>query len=155
MPRFYRTMAAAACAAVVFFFSPQAARAGGALAPFTVAGDAIPAPLGGKAGDAARGLAVIRDRRTGNCLICHAMKLEGEPFQGEIAPSLDGLGSRLTAGQIRLRIVDPTRINPDSLMPAYYRVDGLVNVAPEYKGNPVLDAQQIEDIVVYLAGLKD
>jgi sulfur-oxidizing protein SoxX len=148
-------MAAAACAAVVPFSAPLTAGAGGALAPFTVAGDSIPAPLDGRRGDASRGLAVIRDRRTGNCLICHSMKLEGEPFQGEIAPSLDGLGSRLTAGQIRLRIVDPTRINPDSLMPAYYRVDGLVNVAPEYKGNPVLDAQQIEDIVVYLAGLKD
>jgi L-cysteine S-thiosulfotransferase len=155
MPRLYRTMAAAACAAVASLSNPQAACAGGALAPFTVTGDAIPAPLGGKAGDAARGLAVIRDRRTGNCLICHSMKLEGESFQGEIAPSLDGVGSRLTAGQIRLRIADPTRVNPDSLMPAYYRVDGLVNVAPEYKGIPVLDAQQIEDIVVYLSGLKD
>ena len=125
------------------------------LAPFAVVGDAIPAPLASKTGDAARGLAIIRDRRTGNCLICHSLKLTDEPFQGEIAPSLDGIGSRLSPGQIRLRIVDPSRVNAGSPMPAYYRVDGLINVAPEYQGIPILDAQQIEDIVVYLTGLKD
>jgi L-cysteine S-thiosulfotransferase len=146
---------AAACAAAIPLFGADAPRADKALAPFTVAGDAIAAPLAGKAGDAARGLAIIRDRRTGNCLICHSLTLADEPFQGEIAPNLDGVGGRLSPAQIRLRLVDPSRVNAGTLMPAYYRVDGLINVAPEFKGMPVLDAQQIEDIVVYLSGLKD
>lgn len=125
------------------------------LVTFEVAGDAIAAPLGGLTGEAARGLALIRDRRIGNCLICHRLDVTGEPFQGEIGPPLDGVGGRLTAGQIRLRLVDASRLDPDTVMPPYYRVAGLVNVAPQYQGRPALDARQIEDMVVYLAGLKD
>jgi sulfur-oxidizing protein SoxX len=127
----------------------------GAPSAFEIAGDAIPAPLEGRKGDAARGLGVILDRRTGNCLICHALSVPDEAFQGEIGPSLDGVGSRLSPGQIRLRIVDQSRLNPDTLMPPYFRVTGLINVAPEYRGKPALDAQQIEDIVTYLSGLKE
>jgi L-cysteine S-thiosulfotransferase len=130
-------------------------RAADGLVAFEVVGDAIPAPLGGLSGDPARGLALIRDRRVGNCLICHRLNLPDEPFQGEIGPALEGVGSRLSPEQIRLRLVDQSRITPDTIMPPYYRVAGLVNVAPEYQGRPALDAQQIEDMVVYLAGLKD
>ena len=128
---------------------------GDGLAPFEVAGDAIPAPLEGRTGDPVRGIAIIRDRRIGNCLICHSLPLADEPFQGEIGPALQGVGSRLSPGQIRLRLIDQSRINPQTLMPPYYRVAGLTNVAPEYRGRPALDAQQIEDIVAYLAGLKE
>jgi L-cysteine S-thiosulfotransferase len=128
---------------------------GGGLAIFEIVGDAIPAPLGGLTGDAVRGLAIIRDRSLGNCLICHAAPLPDEKFQGEIGPSLAGVGSRLSPGQIRLRLVDQSRFNPNTLMPPYYRVDGLSNVAPEYIGRPALDAQQVEDVIVYLAGLKE
>lgn len=128
---------------------------GGASEAFEIAGDAIPAALEGRKGDAAQGLAIIRDRRTGNCLICHSLSVPGETFQGEIGPPLDGVGNRLSPGQIRLRLVDQSLLNPDTLMPPYYRVTGLVNVAPEYKGSPALDAQQIEDIVTYLSGLKE
>jgi sulfur-oxidizing protein SoxX len=131
------------------------ASSGGAQAAFEVAGDAIPAPLAGLTGDAARGLSIVRDRAVGNCLICHTLPLPDERFQGEIGPALDGVGARLTAGQIRLRLVDQARINPQTVMPAYYRVDGLTNVAAEYRGRPALDAQQIEDVVAYLAGLKE
>lgn len=116
-------------------------------------GDAVPEPLGGRVGDAARGRAVVLDRRRGNCLICHRFPIEGEPFQGEIGPSLVDVGGRLDAGQIRLRLIDQSRINPDTVMPPYYRVDGLVRVATEYRGRPALDAQEIEDVVAYLAGL--
>jgi sulfur-oxidizing protein SoxX len=142
-------------AAAISMDAGSGSRAEGGLAVFEIAGDAIPAPLSGLNGNAARGLAIIRDRSVGNCLICHALPLPDELFQGEIGPSLAGVGSRLSAGQIRLRLVDQSRINPDTLMPPYYRIDGLVNVAPEYSGRPALDAQQIEDVVVYLAGLKD
>jgi sulfur-oxidizing protein SoxX len=128
---------------------------GSAAPTFEVSGDAIPAPLEGRKGDAVRGLAVILDRRTGNCLICHSLNVPDEAFQGEIGPPLDGVGGRLSAGQIRLRIADQSRLNPDTLMPPYYRVTDLVNVAPEYRGNPALDSQQIEDIVAYLSSLKE
>jgi sulfur-oxidizing protein SoxX len=125
-----------------------------AFAEFTITGDAITAPLRGLKGDAARGLEIIRDRRTGNCLICHALPLPDEPFQGDLGPPLAGVGARLSEGQIRLRLVDQSKVNPETLMPPYYRVDGLANVAPEYAGKPALDAQQIEDMVAYLASLK-
>ena len=141
--------------ALAVLLSFRAASCGGVLAAFNVVGDAIPAALDGRIGDASRGLALIGDRRMGNCLICHGLSKSDEPFQGEIGPALDGVGGRLSAGQIRLRIVDASRINPSTPMPPFYRVDDLVDVALEYKGRPVLDAQQIEDIVTYLTTLKD
>jgi L-cysteine S-thiosulfotransferase len=149
------TLAVAAFAAAALMLTSIVRSEAGRLAPYQVVGDAIPAPLAGAKGNAARGLDVIRDRRTGNCLICHALKLVDEPFQGEIAPGFEGVGSRLSPGQIRLRIVDAARLNPATVMPPYYRVEGLTNVAVEYRGLPALDAQQIEDIVVYLSRLKE
>jgi sulfur-oxidizing protein SoxX len=151
-----RSIAAAVALAAAAFSSTGALSSTAGIVSFAIAGDAIPEALGGGMGDAQRGLAVIRDRRKGNCLICHSLsRVVDEPFQGEIGPALDGVGRRLSAAQIRLRVVDPARLNPATLMPSYYRVEGLVNVAPEYKGLPVLDAQQIEDIVTYLSSLKE
>jgi len=131
------------------------ADAQGAVARFVVAGDAIEAPLDGRLGDAPRGEAVVRDRETGNCLICHSIPVAQERFQGEIGPPLAGVGARLSPAQLRLRVVDPTRLNPRAIMPAYHRVDGLVRVDPRWAGRPVLDAQAVEDVVAYLATLKD
>lgn len=74
---------------------------------------------------------------------------------GEIGPSLAGVGARLTPGQIRLRLVDPTLLNPAAVMPAYHRIDGLANVDARWRGRPVLSAQEIEDVVAYLVTLKD
>lgn len=117
--------------------------------------DAVEKPLGGLSGDVTRGKAVVLDRRRGNCLICHALPAVDEPFQGEIGPDLKGVGSRLTAGQIRLRLIDQSVLNPKTVMPPYYRVAGLHDVAPAYAGKPALDAQEIEDVVAYLTTLKD
>lgn len=125
------------------------------LLPYTVRDDSVPDPLGGLTGDPGRGRAVVLDRRRGNCLICHAFPVAGEPFQGELGPPMAGVGSRLDAGRIRLRLIDQSRLNPRTLMPPYYRVDGLVDVAPEYRGRPALEAQEIEDLVAYLATLTD
>lgn len=124
------------------------------LAPYRVIGDAAPAPLGGLAGDARRGEAIVLDRRRGNCLICHAAPVEGERFQGDLGPPLAGVGSRLDEGQIRLRLIDQSRLNPETIMPPYYRTEGLANVAPQYAGEPALTAQEIEDVVAYLTTLK-
>jgi L-cysteine S-thiosulfotransferase len=125
------------------------------VARFTVVGDAIPEPLSGKPGDPARGRRIVLDRELGNCLICHQVPEAGEPFQGDLGPDLAGVGRRLSPGQIRLRLVDQSRLNPATVMPPYHRVDGLNRVAARYKGRPVLSAEEIEDVVAYLATLKD
>jgi sulfur-oxidizing protein SoxX len=66
-----------------------------------------------------------------------------------------GVASRLNEGQIRLRLIDQSRINRQTIMPPYYRVEGLRNVAPEHEGRTALDAQEIEDVVAYLSGLTE
>jgi sulfur-oxidizing protein SoxX len=117
--------------------------------------DSIPAPLtGGAKGDPVRGRAIIADRQVGLCLLCHSGPFPEERFQGDLAPSLAGAGARSTAGQLRLRIADPARLNPSTIMPSYFRTDGLDRVAPAYRGKTILSAQQIEDVVAYLATLK-
>lgn len=116
-------------------------------------GDAIPEPLGALTGDAVRGREVMSGRDA-NCLLCHAAPETGARFMGNLAPPLSGIGGKLSAGQLRLRVVDQPRLNRESIMPAYYRIDGLTRVDPAYRGKPVLAAQQIEDIVAYLLTLK-
>jgi L-cysteine S-thiosulfotransferase len=125
------------------------------VARFTVVGDAIPEPLAGKRGDPARGRRIVLDRELGNCLICHQVPEAGEPFQGDLGPNLAGVGGRLSPGQIRLRLVDQSRLNPATIMPPYHRIDGLNWVAARYRGRPVLSAEEIEDVVAYLATLKE
>ncbi|AMJ62835.1 sulfur oxidation c-type cytochrome SoxX [Bosea sp. PAMC 26642] len=125
-----------------------------ALEPYTIVGDAIPRSLGDLAGNAMRGSALVRDRERGNCLICHQGADASEPFQGTIGPPLAGVGARLDAGQIRLRLVDASTLNPQTVMPPYFRTENLQDVAPQYRGKPALSAQEIEDVVSYLASLK-
>jgi sulfur-oxidizing protein SoxX len=130
------------------------AQQGGALVPYRVSGDAIPDPLGELRGDALRGRALVLDRSIGNCLICHHAPEPAERFMGEIGPDLAGIGSRLTPAQIRLRVVDQSLFNARTVMPPYYRVDRLSRVSERYRGKPVLNAQQVEDVVAYLASLR-
>jgi len=125
------------------------------LRPYVVVGDAIPKSLTGKPGDAARGRAIVANRTVGLCLLCHSGPIPEERFQGNLAPSLAGAGSRSTPAQLRLRIADAARLNPDTIMPSYFRVDGLSRVAKNFQGKTILSAQQIEDVVAYLATLKD
>ena len=127
----------------------------GLLPPYSVVGDAIPASLTGAAGDPARGRAIVVDRRLGACLLCHTGPFPEERFQGTLAPDLSGAGSRWSAGQLRLRLVDETRLDPDTIMPPYYRVGGLTRVGEAWRGKPMLTAAQIEDVVVFLMTLRD
>ena len=113
----------------------------------------ITTSLGSPAGDAVRGRALLVSRDA-NCILCHAIPETAERFMGDLAPSLSGVGARLNAAELRTRIVDPMRYNPDTIMPAYYRTEGLQRVAPAFQGKPVLDGQQIEDVVAYLTTLK-
>jgi sulfur-oxidizing protein SoxX len=120
---------------------------------YAVEGDSIREPLVASAGDAARGREIVLGR-DGNCLLCHAVPGTGKRMMGDLAPPLAGVGARLSAGQLRLRIVDSQRLNPQTIMPSYYRVDGLNEVAAAWRGKPVLTAQEVEDTVAYLVTLR-
>jgi sulfur-oxidizing protein SoxX len=120
------------------------------LRPFVVGGDAISQSLTGRRGDPLHGREVVVSRELGNCLLCHKMPIPEERFQGSIGPDLSGIATRLTEGQIRLRIVDAARLNPETIMPPYYRVEGLRRVLSAYRDKPVLTAEQVEDVVAFL-----
>jgi sulfur-oxidizing protein SoxX len=125
-----------------------------ALASYAVVDDGIPESLTGAPGDAARGRALVLER-TSTCILCHSGPFPETKFQGDLAPSLAGAGGRSTIGQLRLRLVDASRLNPATIMPSYYRTDGLERVSSNWRGKPILSAEQIEDIVAYLATLRD
>lgn len=124
------------------------------LRPYTIIGDSIPESLTGAPGDAAHGRGLVLER-TSTCILCHSGPFPEEKFQGDLAPNLAGSGSRWSEGQLRLRLVNASRLNPATIMPSYYRVDGLEHVAPAWRGKPILSAEQIEDIVAYLATLRE
>ena len=139
--------------AVILQAIASAASAQG-LRPYTVAGDAVPDSLTGTKGDTTRGRALIVER-TSTCILCHNGPFPEQRFQGDLAPNLSGSGSRWSEGQLRLRLVDASRLNATTIMPSYYRVDGLDRVGPSWRGKPILSAEQIEDIVAYLVTLRD
>jgi sulfur-oxidizing protein SoxX len=130
------------------------AAGGQELRPYAITGDAIVESLTGAPGDAVRGRALVLER-TSTCILCHSGPFPEEKFQGDLAPSLSGSGGRWSEGQLRLRLVSASRLNPATIMPSYYRVDGLDRVAPAWRGKPILSAEQIEDIVAYLATLRE
>jgi sulfur-oxidizing protein SoxX len=143
--------AIAALAAALAVLAASPAPAG----DYRVIGDAVPVSLTGAVGDAARGRGIVLNRHVGLCLLCHSGPFPEERLQGTIAPDLGGTGKRLSEGQIRLRIIESARINPATIMPAYFRAEGLTRVAPAFRGKTVLSAEQIEDIVAFLATLRD
>ena len=139
-------------AGLLLIWAIQPAHAASAVSG-AVLGDAIAASLTGQPGDVAKGRALVASRQLGLCLLCHAGPLPEERFQGNLAPDLAGAGSRWSEGQLRLRLVDARRLNPDSIMPAYFQTEGLSRVAPALRGQPLLNAQQIEDVVAFLRTL--
>ena len=124
------------------------------LVDYRMVNGAIPEPLTDQPGEPERGRRVVMDREAGDCIVCHAMPLPQRQFHGTVGPPLDSVGSRYTASQLRLRMVDPKAINPETVMPAYYKVEGLHRVLERYRGKPILTAQQVEDVVAYLLMLK-
>ncbi|QRE75685.1 sulfur oxidation c-type cytochrome SoxX [Methylobacterium aquaticum] len=123
-----------------------------ALAPVAIVGDAIPLPLDGRTGDAARGRSIATDTRKGLCPLCHT-GLGGAGPAGDLGPDLSEVGARLSEGQLRLRLVDGRVLNPATLMPSYYRTGG-IRVAGAWRDRPVLEAGEIEDVIAYLVTLK-
>ena len=121
---------------------------------YKIVGDTIPLSLTSSNGDLERGRDIVLSRE-GNCLACHVVPNINDKFQGNIGPSLAGVGNRYTVGELRLRLVDPYIINPNTLMPAFYKSEGLIRVDEKYKGKSILTAQQIEDVISWLVTLKN
>jgi sulfur-oxidizing protein SoxX len=124
------------------------------LRPYVAVDDAMPVSLTGQPGNPERGRAIVVNRLN-TCVLCHSGPFAEQKFQGDLAPNLAGTGGRWSEGQLRLRLVDASRLNPATIMPSYYRVDGLERVGATWRGKPILSAEQIEDVVAYLATLRD
>src|SRR5579884_2524025 len=149
--RMTRVVLALCIAALCGAASPASER----LRPYVIVGDAISESLTGSKGDPLRGRAIVMNRQVGLCLLCHSGPVPEERFQGDLAPDLRGAGARWSEGQLRLRIVDARKLNPDTIMPPYYVVDGLNRVAAPFQGKPILSAEQIEDVVAFLTTLRE
>lgn len=132
----------------------------GAAVAYTVVGDGIPQPLSATPGNPAAGRAIVVDRTQGLCLLCHSGPFDRTPTeraQGNLSSNLGGVGSRYTAAQLRLRVADAKHLNPASLMPSFHRLPPATpaqRVGPAWQGQPVLTAQQVEDVVAFLETLK-
>jgi sulfur-oxidizing protein SoxX len=121
---------------------------------YRVVADGIPERLAATPGDAVRGRALVVARDPANCVLCHAVPDAAIQFAGDLGPSLAGVGERLSAAQLRLRVANNLLLNPATIMPGYYNVDGLDRVAPAFRGKPILSASETEDIVAYLGTLR-
>jgi len=123
---------------------------------FKIVDDTIPKPLTAVAGDAKAGQTVFTNRKLGNCLACHQVtRLNEELFHGEIGPSLDGVADRYSQAELRMLVVNAKQIFPETIMPAFYRTEGLHRVLKGFDGKTVLKAQQVEDLLSFLAELKE
>jgi len=122
---------------------------------YTVVGDGIPKPLTDEKPNVENGRRIVTERQSGLCVLCHSGPFPEARFQGDLATNLAGTGSRWSEAQLRLRLVDALRLNPQTIMPSYYRTQGLARVGWQWRGQPVLDAQQIEDVVAFLRTLRD
>ncbi len=119
----------------------------------------IPTSIGksltGKPGNAANGKKLIINRKKGNCLACHGISnLKNQADHGNVGPPLDGVASRLSAAKLRAQVVNPKGSNPDTIMPAFLKKDGLTRVMKKFKGKTILTKQEIEDVIAYLMTLK-
>lgn len=123
------------------------------LPPYRVTESGIPDSLTGRPGDPAAGRAAVVDRQNA-CLLCHSGPFPEQRHQGNLSPDLNGTGNRWSPAELRLRIVDASRLNAATIMPSYYKVDGLVRVGKPWQGKPILTAQQVEDVVAYLTILR-
>ncbi len=150
-----KTKLAAGVLAIAATVGVQSAFADSHIKNYKIVDDAIKASLTGKAGDAAVGRKLAFNRKKGNCLACHVITdLKEQPFHGNVGPTLDGVAGRYSEGELRLRVVDATKLNEDTIMPPFYRVNDLNRVNKKFKGKTVLSAQEVEDVIAYVMTLK-
>jgi len=154
MKKMALTLAAVLCAGSAYAASVQVSEPG--LVSYTIVDDmAINEPLTDKAGDAANGRKLSVNRKKGNCLACHVMPISEQSFHGETAPSLYGVGNRLSEGELRLQLVNSKVTNENTMMPSFYRVTGYNRILKKFDGKTILSAQEVEDIVAYLKTLTE
>lgn len=127
--------------------------AGADCATFTIVGDGIPHPLAGHSGSAEAGRRIAADRQRGDCSICHRLPLPNARFHGNVGPDLSAVGARLTPAQIRLRVAANRQLDPESVMPDYCTTGGRYRVADPFVNQPILSAEEIEDVVAWLGSL--
>jgi len=144
---------ATACLAILLAIQSSSGEAEDKMVSYSVVDGMIPFSLTDQPGDPKRGREIAAGR-TGNCLACHKMPIPEEQFHGDLGPNLAGVGARFTEGELRIRLVDPKLVNPETVMPAFYKISNLRRVKRRYLGQPILDAQAIEDLVAYLKTLK-
>jgi len=150
-----KTKLAAGILAIAASVGIQSALADNHMVKYKIEGDAIKASLTGKSGDVANGRKVAANRKKGNCLACHVVSdLKEKQFHGKIAPALDGVAERYSAGEVRLRIINPKTSNEDTIMPSFYEEASLHRVMKKFKGKTVLTAQEVEDVLAYVMTLK-
>jgi len=124
--------------------------------PYEVVGDvSVPKPLTDKPGDPSNGRKIMANRKKGNCLACHKIaQMKEFLFHGEVGPELTDIASAMPADEIRLRLANPKIVNPDTIMPAFYKSKGLTRVMDKFKGKSILTAQEIEDVIAYMRTLR-
>lgn len=123
---------------------------------------AVEMSLTGAAGDPAAGR-LIMNKGAGNCIACHAVSdLSEFPFHGEVGPSLDGVGDRWTEAELRGIVSNAKEMFPETMMPSFYKTSGFIRPGNGFTGkaaegelDPLLTAQQVEDVVSYLLTLKE
>lgn len=128
-------------------------------------GHAVPASLTGMAGNPEEGAGIVSSKKKGNCVACHVVSsMPDVPFQGNIGPALDGAGDRWSEAELRGILVDAKQTFHETVMPSFYKTTGFIRLGDRYTGKPypadtpvtpILTAQQIEDVIAYLATLKE
>lgn len=118
--------------------------------------------LTGQPGNADEGFKIMSTNALGNCVACHQVSaMKDVDFQGNIGPSLDGVAGRYDEAHLRGIVMDAKRTFEGSMMPSFYKTEGYNRPGAAYTGKapegdlpPILNAQQIEDVVAYLLTLK-
>jgi len=149
----FRRLLTAVCVMAAFSISAPMTASAKDLVKFKLVGETIPKSLTGKPGDPKKGLKTAVDRRKGNCLACHVLPNVKLADHGEIGPPLAGVAKRYKVGELRLRLVDSKKLNPDSIMPSYYRTAGYHRLQKKWKDKTIISAQDVEDILAYLQTL--
>ncbi len=123
---------------------------------------AVEASLSGTPGNPEEG-AILMNKGAGNCIACHAVSaLSDLPFHGEVGPPLDGVADRWTEAELRGIVANAKIMFEGTMMPSFYRTEGFIRIGDAYTGKPLegeveplLTAQQVEDVVAFLKTLKD